>query len=214
MSISTFSELKTAAANWLARDDLTSRIPEFITLCEAKLNRDLAMRQMECRATTTVNTSSTSPEFISVPGDFRSMRWLRLSSVSGKPALQYMSPVQLDENRTARGNATGEPKFFTIVADQIELCPTPDSNYTIEMVYRRYIPALSDSNTSNWLLTLAPDLYLYGTLREAEAFCQNDPRVPLWTSGYEAAINGLKDLHTASAFNAGPVSIRLSQVTP
>lgn len=214
MAISTFSELKTAAANWLARDDLTSRIPEFITLAEAKMNRDLASRHMECRAQTTISTSSTSPEFITLPGDFRSMRWVRLSGVSGKPHLDYMSPVQLTELRTSRGNASGEPVAFTILATEMEICPSPDANYVVEMVYRRYVTALSDAEPTNWLLTLAPDLYLYGTLCEAEMFTGNDPRVALWRAGYNGAVDGINKLHIASAFNAGPVAMRVSGVTP
>jgi hypothetical protein len=31
MAITTYAELKTAAANWLSRSDLGSRIPEFVS---------------------------------------------------------------------------------------------------------------------------------------------------------------------------------------
>lgn len=214
MSISSYSELQTAVGNWMARTDLTSRIPEFIALCESKLNRDLSHRKMEQRSQTTVDTSSTSPEFISLPGDFRSMRWIRLSGVTGKPHLDYLSPTALDEMVTARGNGTGQPEFFTIVGDEIELCPQPDTNYVIEMMYRKYIPALSSSNTSNWLLTLAPDIYLYGSLLESEQFIGNDDRIPVWKAGYMGAVDGLNKLNITSAFNAGPVTMRPSGVTP
>jgi hypothetical protein len=46
MAISTYAELQTAAANWLGRADLTSRIPEFVALAEAKFNRTLRIRDM------------------------------------------------------------------------------------------------------------------------------------------------------------------------
>ncbi len=51
MSISTYAELQTAVGNWLNRADLTARIPEFIELFEARVKRDLRVRQMEKRAT-------------------------------------------------------------------------------------------------------------------------------------------------------------------
>jgi len=51
MAISTYSELTTAVANWLDRDDLTLRIPEFIALAEAKFNRTLRLRSMEAKYT-------------------------------------------------------------------------------------------------------------------------------------------------------------------
>ena len=39
MALSTYSDLTTAVANWTARADLTSRIPEFIKLAESDFNR-------------------------------------------------------------------------------------------------------------------------------------------------------------------------------
>ena len=215
MSITTYSELQTAIENWLARSDLTTtRVPEFITLAEAKFNRELSVRQMEQRSTSTIDTTSASPEFISLPTDFRSMRWLRVSSVTGKPHLDYLSPVALDEYRTARGDATGQPTYFTIIGSEIEVAPTPDSDYVLEMVYRKYITALSDSNTTNWLLTLAPDIYLYGSLVEAAKFMRNAERVAVWSSDLQIAIDRLNELNRTAAFNAGPVTVRVSGVTP
>ena len=41
MAISTKAELKTAAANWLNRSDLSDRLDEFIELAEASLNMNL-----------------------------------------------------------------------------------------------------------------------------------------------------------------------------
>ena len=51
MAISTYSELQTAAANWLDRSDLSDRIPEFIALAEARFNRILRIRDMETVST-------------------------------------------------------------------------------------------------------------------------------------------------------------------
>lgn len=214
MAITSYDELLTAVENWLARTDLTDRIPEFIALAEAKFNRDLSVRQMEQRSTTTADADSTSPEFISLPTDFRSMRWVRLSSVTGKPHLNYLSPVQMTERRYASGNSTGQPAYFTILASDIELCPTPDQDYTIEMVYRKFLTPLSDDETSNWLLELAPDLYLYGALVEASAFIGNDERIAVWGQGYQRAVDALNGLHFESGFNAGPLVMTATGVTP
>jgi len=43
----TYSGLQTAVGDWLARSDLSSNIPDFITLFEAEANRTLRTRQME-----------------------------------------------------------------------------------------------------------------------------------------------------------------------
>ena len=69
----------------------------------------------------------------------------------------------------------------------MELAPTPNEDYTVQIVYRANIPALA-SNSTNWLLTLAPDLYLYGALLMAEPYLQNDERIPLWAGAVQKTI--------------------------
>jgi hypothetical protein len=214
MAISTYTELLAAGSNWLGgRTDLTSRFPEFVALCEAKLNRELFVRQMETRSTTPCDTTDDEPEFITLPTDFQSMRRVRLSSVSGKPRLQFLTGTQADEFRYGSSDTAGQPTHFTIMGTELELIPTPDDDYTIEMVYRKYIPALA-SNSTNWLLTLAPDVYLYGMLLETAPYLDNDERIQTWGLGFMSALEGLNRLGQHSAFNSGPLTMTVSGVTP
>jgi len=214
--ITDYTSLQSAAVEYLARDQdttLIARIPTFIQFFEAKMNRDLFVRQMETRATTIIDTTTTEPEMISLPSDFQSMRRVRLSSVSGKPHLDFKSGTQLDEYRTSSGNVANQPAFFTIFGTEMELAPTPNQNYTIEMVYRANLPPLS-SNSTNWLLTLAPDAYLYGTLLEASPYIKADGRIQVWGAGFKTALDDLNNLGLTSTFNSGPMAMRPSGVTP
>ena len=216
ITISDYTSLQTAIIEYLARDQdttLIARIPTFIQLLEAKMNRDLFVRQMEQRSTATITAGVTDSEFILLPSDFQSMRRVRLSSVTGKPHLDFKSGTQLDEFRTSSGNVTNQPLFFTIFGSEMEICPTPDQNYTIEMVYRQNIPALA-LNSSNWLLTLAPDLYLYGALLESAPYIKEDDRIQTWALGLKTALDSLNSLGMTSTFNAGPMMVRSSGVTP
>jgi hypothetical protein len=214
--ITDYTSLQTAVIEWLARDQdttLIARIPTFIQLFEAKMNRELFVRQMELRSTTTADTSTTEPEFISLPTDFQSMRRVRLSSVTGKPALEFRSALQMDELRLSSGNIPGQPRYFSVFGVEMELLPTPDQNYTIEMVYRQNIPPLS-ANSTNWLLTLAPDLYLYGALLESAPYIKEDARIQTWGLGFQSARDSLNVLGMTSTFNAGPLQVRSSGITP
>jgi len=213
MAISTYTELLAAGANWLARDDLTARFPEFVTLCEAKLNRILFVRQMETRSTTTVDTTDTEPEFITLPTDFQTMRRVRLSGVTGKPRLSFMTQTQLDDYRYSIDNVSGQPVYFTIMGTEMELAPTPNQNYTLEMVYRKNIPALA-SNSTNWLLTAAPDIYLYGSLLESAPYIKEDGRIQVWATGFSAVLDDLNNLGFRQSFDSGPTTISLPGVTP
>lgn len=214
--ITNYTSLVTAVTEYLARDQdatLIARIPTFIQLAEAKFNRELFVRQMEGRSTTTVDTSDTEPEFISLPTDFQSMRRVRLSSVEGKPALSFRSGTQLDEYRYSIANIAARPGYFSIFGDEMELAPTPDDDYTIEMVYRKNIPALS-TNSTNWLLTLAPDAYVYGALLESAPYIKEDGRIQTWALGFSTALDGLNKLGLTSTFNAGPMQMRTTGWTP
>ena len=59
MSLSTYSEIKTSIANYLNRDDLTSVIPDFISLTENRLDRELRVRVNMTRAETTTTANRT-----------------------------------------------------------------------------------------------------------------------------------------------------------
>lgn len=210
--IADYASLQTAVTEYLARDqDLTliARIPTFIQLAEAKFNRQLFMRQMERRSTVRVNFASSEPEFISLPADFQSMRRVRLSGVTGNPRLEFKSGTQMDEYRFATSGVTGQPRYFTVSGDEIELAPAPDAAYAIEMVYRKNIPPLA-SNGSNWLLTLAPDLYLYGALLESAPYIKEDARIQTWGLGFSSALADLNNLGLTSTFDAGPMTVRVS----
>lgn len=219
MTIATYTDLVQRCQDWLfGRTDIALRVPDFITMFEAKANRALFCRQMEARAIAAINIVFSEPQYLLLPPDFHTMRRVRVlppASVtsSNKPRLKFATGAQMDDIRQ-KNPAVGLPVWFTIFGSEVELCPTPDQNYNIEMVYRTYIPALNSTPaggtliTSNWLLTLAPDAYLYGTLMEAAPYLQDDDRIQVWATGVAAAFKGLNDLSEEATFNAGPLVMR------
>ena len=198
MAIGTFSEIKTAAANWLDRSDLTDRIPEFIVLAEARFNRVLRIRDMET-VSTAISTVAGTREY-SLPTGFVQMKEFHLSTDPITP-LSYITPEMM--SRMWAGSAKSKPQVFTIIADNVRLGPNPDAVYTTSMLYYKTFTALSDAATTNDMLTNNPDVYLYGTLLEAEPFIMNDQRVPLWLAAFSKAVDDIqnqdnKDRHSGS----------------
>ena len=198
MAISTFAELKTATANWLDRSDLTDRIPEFIALAEARFNRNLRIRDMET-VSTAISTAAGTREY-SLPTGFIQMKGFHLTTDPLTP-LAYITPEMM--TRIWAGSAKGKPEVFTVIADNVRLGPNPDAVYTTSMLYYKKFTALSGSNTTSEMLTNNPDVYLYGTLLEAEPFIMNDERVQLWATAFKQAIDDIqfqdnKDRHSGS----------------
>src|ERR1700749_31051 len=112
-----YATLQATAVEYLARDQdatLIARVPTFIQLFEAKMNRQLFVRQMETRSTALTDPTAGEPEFIALPSDFQSMRRILLTFVPGKPFLSYKSPHQMDEFRLQNADVAGQPFFFTI----------------------------------------------------------------------------------------------------
>jgi hypothetical protein len=226
VAIAQYTDLTAAVANWLfGRTDLVARIPEFITLCEAKLNRTLFCRQMEARSTVTLNPLQTGPEFVTLPFDFQTMRRVRVintfspSNPTGvdRPRLRFATGAQMDDLRE-NNTAPGVPIWFTIFGTEMEVLPTPDQAYPVEMVYRQNLPALNTTPTingiiqplitANWLLSFAPDAYLYGTLMQAAPFLRDNENIPIWKGLLDTAVSELNELSEKANYNAGPLVMR------
>ena len=187
MAISNYSELKSAIADWLDRTDLTDSIPNFIALTEARHKRDFKLRRLETRVT--ANTVA-DQEYYSLPDNYIAMRNIQLNT-DPKTSLEYLTPEQMD--RVYAGSMKGKPKAYSIMVNDIQLRPTPDGVYQIELLYYKHVNPLSDSNATNEILDNHPDIYLYGALVEAEPYLQNDKRIQTWSSLYDRAKSDIID---------------------
>lgn len=188
MSITNYAELQASVASWLNRGDLSASITDFITLAESQLSRDLKARGMETKVTlsTVVGTKT-----VVLPTDMLEMRRLQVAGTYNQP-LSYRSPDELSIDFS--DNSSGQPVVFTVIGANAELAPIPDAVYSLELTYRQRIPALSASNTTNWLLTNWPDAYLWASLLAATPFIMNDARLPVWSQLYTQAVEGINDV--------------------
>lgn len=202
MALTTYAELKTSIGDWLNRSDLTSVIPDFISLAEAQIERTLRARQMIVRA-----NASFDAQYGAVPADFLETKSLKLTSTNPQTPLEFLSIDALDQ-KAAEYTASGKPRFFGVVGGQLRIVPTPDSTYTTELTYYAKLSKLSTSNTSNWLLSSSPDIYLYGALLQAAPYLQDDARIQTWATLYERALNDLQTADDRSATSGGALLTR------
>ena len=202
MALTTYTELKTSIGDWLNRSDLTTAIPDFISLAEAQIERTLRTRQMIVRA-----NASFDAQYGAVPADFLETKSLKLTSTNPQTPLQFLSIDALD-NEATKYTGSGKPKFFGIVGGQFRLVPLPDSNYTTELTYYAKLSKLSNANTTNWLLTSNPDIYLYGSLLQAAPYLQDDARIQTWATLYERALNDSQTADDRSASSGGALLTR------
>lgn len=202
MALTTYAELKTSIGDWLNRSDLTSVIPDFISLAEAQIERTLRARQMIVRA-----NASFDAQYGAVPSDFLEAKSLKLTSTNPQSPLSFLSIDALDAEMT-KHTASGKPKYFGVVGGQLRIVPTPDATYTTELTYYAKLTKLSTSVASNWLLASSPDIYLYGSLLQAAPYLQDDARIQTWATLYERALNDLQTADDRGASSGGALLTR------
>ncbi len=107
----------------------------------------------------------------------------------------------------SQSSASGKPKYFSITGADLEFYPAPDTSYGIEVIYYATITPLSD-DTTNFLLTNHNDIYLYGTLVQAEPFLMNDERIGVWGAFLGKAIEELRVSDERSQTESGTIVMR------
>lgn len=175
MALATYSDLQAAVASWLARDDLTAYIPDFVTVFEAAAARRLRVRPTE--TSTTLTPSSGSASLPSGYLGYKRVTW------TGSPVieLEFLHPSLLKSYYP--DSAEGTPKHFTIEGSTLKVRPVSDTD--IELLYFARNTAVSSS--LNWLFTSYPDAYLFGALCEAEGFLKDDSRLAVWKARRDEA---------------------------
>lgn len=204
MALSTYSELKTSIANFLNRSDLSTEIQDdFIKLTEADFNSKLRVRKMITQSTITIDSETEA-----LPTGFLQVRDFYILSGSTKYPLRYMTPSQMDQVKGT--SVTGIPQAYTILGDTFRFTPKPDSTYTGYINYYKKFDALSDTNTTNFILTDHPAIYLYGSLFHAANFLGgvNPQQVQSWTQMYGTALERLELNDREDQFSGSPLQIR------
>jgi hypothetical protein len=205
MALATYSDLKTTIANYLARSDLTSQIPDFITLAENRLRRELRTRKMLTFLTTSLTANQAT---LSLPSDFLQLRDIHLASTPVQN-VQYLSPSLFFRN--ARTTDTGSPTMYTILSTDFQFAPIPDSSYSTKILYYAAPTYLSDSNTSNVFLANYPDALIYAALGEAEPYLMNDERLQLWAAMYQRAIDSISSSDEGEEYSGVPLAMTVSR---
>lgn len=192
MAITTYAELQTAVANWIHRSDLTTYIPDFITLGETRIMREVRTKDMETALSDTISSG-----VISLPTGYLELKSAYLNTAP--TTILKRQTVEFIYQKYPTRTVGGRPAYIAREGSSLIFGPYPDSDYTVQGIYYQNIGPVSSS--AHALFTNNPDLYLWAALAETEPFLKNDPRVQLWEQKYMNAknlVNGLDDRENAS----------------
>lgn len=203
MAIGTFAQLKSAAANWVHRSassavasgvTLDDLIEDCIALAEAKFNQRLRTRFQETALSATAIDASYQ---IAIPSNTLAIKSIWRTDSPLKPlkaqALEFIIARQTSGNLALHYAWEGSTWRF-------------DGSGTVAGVLHRSIPALTDSNTTNWLLTANPDVYLHAVLAQAATFTRDAASLQLFAALAEAEIDELNRVARTDSFS-GPLVV-------
>ena len=205
MALTTYTELKASIADFLNRDDLTAVIPDFITLAEAQINRDIRHWKMEARSS---GQQSASDEYMQIPADWLETIRLHLTG-TGTSVVNLISRDAMADKRERNEDTSGTPIYYTHADGQFQLYPTPAADTDFELLYIQKLDALSGSNADNWLLLEAPDIYLYGALLHSAPYLVEDERVAIWAQMYGASVARLNEASETAKFSGSGLRLKV-----
>ena len=202
-AFTSYANLQTNIADYLARSDLTDKIPMFVSLAETRLNRDLRLRQTLQQSTYEMPSGFTVP----TPADFLEMQDIHLDANPIIP-LTFQTVSQFYRRQGTQNQ--GQPINYTLVADNFVLSPEPTGATTVNMTYYKIPKPMSETNPSNEYLDVCPDLLLYASLGESAPFLMNDERLVTWDNMYQKGLASITKSDESSTFPAQPLSIQIS----
>lgn len=182
MAITTYSELQSAMVGWSNRSDLSARLGEFISLAEARLNDMLLLKDYESDEDLTLTQDA---NYVAIPSGFISPIAFWLIVDGERVSLDKRLPEDLPYFTDST-----QPREWAIDGVNIRFdCPA-DQAYAAKFRMRK-TANLSDSNTTNYLLTRRPDVYLAGSMVELFVYTRNKPMADEWEVKFTMATKGL-----------------------
>ncbi|HET9868391.1 MAG TPA: hypothetical protein VFQ06_13925 [Nitrospira sp.] len=205
-AVTSYTTLKTAVQNWIARGDVATYADELIQQWEEDFLRNPRNwgRWME-----TALSSAISSSVIAVPAAYLGLKY---AYINGSPASR-LDRVSLNQlyGSYPRGGGTGRPRWIARDVTNFVFGPAPDSDYTVKGVYWAKPTALRSYSTggadaaAHWIILNAPDLALYGSLLQASPFFRNDARVALWQTFYDRGLVSYRDQIRDEDVSGSPV---------
>jgi hypothetical protein len=203
-----YAQLQADIAEWTARDDLGSKPQAFIRIAEASIGRKVRVLEQETDTTLTLNDGN---DFAAdLPTGYLGFKHV-FDSASRNPTTVYIPPQAFHELRNTPRDAFTSPHgsglHYTIEGNKLKGLASTGSaaEVTLDVCYIQRFAALSDANTTNWLLTYHYDIYLFAALREAWDYIDETEQVAKYQGRFDRAIGELDEQEVRKRIPAGPL---------
>lgn len=182
--ISNYNELQSAIQSWLTNSQAYARIPDFIMLAEGEMTADLDVQPMKLEQSVAFSAGASA---ITLPANMINPEELRISTGTN-PDVLIRTREQLQEMSLYQRNYDATRVYGALVGRDLKLFPQQTVSGSLLTFGKCALPALSEGNPTNWLLTAFPNLYLAAALREAGSYLRDESIITWSESRYTAGI--------------------------
>ena len=190
--ITNYATLVAAVAYYVTRSDLDLEV--FVQAAHVRLCREVRSLLWVQTASVTVAT-----ERVAVPTGFRSI----VAAKIGDYVLQSVTPTE--RQRLAFELEAGTPAFVSIEGAFFAFAPIPSVSQSMTLQYVGTPAILSDTETTNALLTRYPMAYLYGTICEVARKLQDNEMMTIYEGLTSREIEEINSQDRNDAMGAGPL---------
>ena len=204
MPLDTYEELLESVCDELGRDDLKAKSQEWVWLAELAIQRELEFAPTE--KVLTAQALSADASTIAAPSDFLAAKHIEIQYSPKK----VIYPTSFDTLTRWKNNSTiaGEPTMFTVHNGTIYLAPATNTDTTYDLYYWGGMTHLSETNTTNELLTFGAACLKYGALGYSAPYVGDDQRIQVWSALSNAALESLQRTFWNAKVSGGPLHTR------
>lgn len=177
MSLANYADLVAAVASWSNRSDLTTQIPDFIALAEARMGADITTKALDLNQSAIITASVAV-----LPDNVRTIKGLRIVGAN-VPTVEVTSQERLDY--LTQAGYVGTTTYGALIGREVHFVGTTAG--TLEVRAKCAVPAL-ETNVTNWLMTNFPNAYLFGALVELAGFLKDKDGLATWEPRYQQVL--------------------------
>lgn len=195
-------------------------LPEMIEYAELRMQRDIDFLQT-VGTDTSYNLTANNRVLTFTQGTFVTLQNINVITPSGATVANGLRRPLLPVDRsfldmvygagTGGGGALGVPCYFHFQTNnQIIVGPWPDMNYNVEMVGTQRFPALSVTNTTTFISTYLPDVFIMASMIFISGFQRNfgamssDPQMAMsYEQQYGKLLQGAQVEEARKRFQSG-----------
>jgi hypothetical protein len=198
MAISTYSELQAAVVSFLHRSDLTSIVPDLITIGEKRI-----FRKVRCRVMETALTGTITGGVVAVPADFLELKFANLVTTPAQ-VLQKATASQIYAKYPLRASDR-RPTHIAREGSNFIFGPYPSSADVLSGIY--YAKPTVIATSANALFLANPDLYLFAALCEAAPYIKDDPRIVIWEAKLAQILEDIRNEDAEENASGGGMTV-------